>query len=202
MASAVCHCCTACADQMMMWHKERLHACLLSHVKHASGTAVHRHYIHPTCLMSHVWWHLDMATWPRMSICMQAPLAPLPSLQAEQGLGHEANCDPHAILLSHTLLTPPLQQGDKDSSTTSSSSAASSISKSKEAAEDGAISTALQCECVKDLREGPCGLDFIAAFTCFHKSKEDVKGADCFRPNMAFAVRFATSLVPCKWGAS
>eukprot|EP00195_Chlamydomonas_chlamydogama_P015414 CAMPEP_0202896970 /NCGR_PEP_ID=MMETSP1392-20130828/5855_1 /ASSEMBLY_ACC=CAM_ASM_000868 /TAXON_ID=225041 /ORGANISM="Chlamydomonas chlamydogama, Strain SAG 11-48b" /LENGTH=110 /DNA_ID=CAMNT_0049582497 /DNA_START=132 /DNA_END=464 /DNA_ORIENTATION=+ len=52
---------------------------------------------------------------------------------------------------------------------------------------ESAIKTALDCPCVKDLREGPCGSHFVAAFTCFHRSKDVVKGADCLQQNMAFA---------------
>eukprot|EP00798_Chlamydomonas_sp_ICE-L_P026009 gene26009-11701_t len=49
------------------------------------------------------------------------------------------------------------------------------------------IKKALECDCVKELRDGPCGRQFVDAFTCFHMSTEAVKGGDCFLPNKAFA---------------
>ena len=34
---------------------------------------------------------------------------------------------------------------------------------------------------------GPCGKFFEAAFTCYHRSKDVIKGAECFHQNVAFA---------------
>eukprot|EP00955_Chlamydomonas_euryale_P027457 289465-Chlamydomonas_euryale.AAC.1 len=53
---------------------------------------------------------------------------------------------------------------------------------------DSAIKTALECPCVSGIRDGPCGPFFVAAFTCYHKSKDIIKGAECFHVNVAFAV--------------
>ncbi|KAM7230343.1 hypothetical protein CapIbe_019060 [Capra ibex] len=35
------------------------------------------------------------------------------------------------------------------------------------------------CPCLGGMASGPCGEQFKAAFSCFHYSKEDVKGSDC-----------------------
>ncbi|XP_026204392.1 coiled-coil-helix-coiled-coil-helix domain containing 4b [Anabas testudineus] len=35
------------------------------------------------------------------------------------------------------------------------------------------------CPCLGGMASGPCGSDFKDAFSCFHYSKEEVKGADC-----------------------
>ncbi|XP_011270366.1 hypothetical protein, variant [Capsaspora owczarzaki ATCC 30864] len=35
------------------------------------------------------------------------------------------------------------------------------------------------CPCIKPMTEGPCGLEFKDAFSCFVKSKEEIKGSDC-----------------------
>ena len=37
----------------------------------------------------------------------------------------------------------------------------------------------LECPCIKDLKEGPCGPQFVVAYRCFLDSKEEEKGADC-----------------------
>lgn len=50
------------------------------------------------------------------------------------------------------------------------------------------IARALDCPCVADLREGPCGTAFVAAFACFHRSAEVPKGAECMPMNITFAV--------------
>uniref|UniRef100_A0A061RNF1 Mitochondrial intermembrane space import and assembly protein 40 n=1 Tax=Tetraselmis sp. GSL018 TaxID=582737 RepID=A0A061RNF1_9CHLO len=47
---------------------------------------------------------------------------------------------------------------------------------------DQQIDDALSCPCVADLREGPCGEAFVAAFRCFIKSTEAEKGSDCGLP--------------------
>ncbi|KAL6111499.1 chchd4 [Pungitius sinensis] len=35
------------------------------------------------------------------------------------------------------------------------------------------------CPCLGGMASGPCGTEFKDAFSCFHYSKEDVKGSDC-----------------------
>ncbi len=60
---------------------------------------------------------------------------------------------------------------------------------SREDALRSEIATALECPCVKDLKEGKCGKFFVQAFTCYHLSQDVIKGADCFKENVAFAVR-------------
>ncbi|GAX85090.1 hypothetical protein CEUSTIGMA_g12510.t1 [Chlamydomonas eustigma] len=52
---------------------------------------------------------------------------------------------------------------------------------------EASIKEALDCPCVKDLRDGPCGSFFIAAFTCYHRSQDVIKGAECFQQNVQFA---------------
>ncbi|KAK4884082.1 hypothetical protein RN001_000353 [Aquatica leii] len=36
------------------------------------------------------------------------------------------------------------------------------------------------CPCLGGMATGPCGVEFRNAFSCFHYSKEDPKGSDCF----------------------
>ena len=64
---------------------------------------------------------------------------------------------------------------------------------------EASIASALDCPCVTDLREGPCGKFFEAAFTCYHRSKDVIKGAECFHQNVSFAVSPAEEvcLLPC-----
>ncbi|CAG5981526.1 unnamed protein product [Menidia menidia] len=35
------------------------------------------------------------------------------------------------------------------------------------------------CPCLGGMASGPCGTEFKDAFSCFHYSKEEVKGSDC-----------------------
>ncbi|KAJ8408991.1 hypothetical protein AAFF_G00240120 [Aldrovandia affinis] len=35
------------------------------------------------------------------------------------------------------------------------------------------------CPCLGGMASGPCGEPFKSAFSCFHYSKEDMKGSDC-----------------------
>ncbi|CAN9511686.1 unnamed protein product [Ophioblennius macclurei] len=35
------------------------------------------------------------------------------------------------------------------------------------------------CPCLGGMASGPCGTEFKGAFSCFHYSKEEVKGSDC-----------------------
>lgn len=44
---------------------------------------------------------------------------------------------------------------------------------------DQKVEQALACPCLDDLKEGPCGPSFIAAFSCFLKSRANEKGSDC-----------------------
>jgi len=36
------------------------------------------------------------------------------------------------------------------------------------------------CPCLGGMATGPCGIQFREAFSCFHYSKEEPKGSDCF----------------------
>lgn len=36
------------------------------------------------------------------------------------------------------------------------------------------------CPCLGGMATGPCGLEFREAFTCFHYSEAEQKGADCY----------------------
>ena len=38
------------------------------------------------------------------------------------------------------------------------------------------------CPCLGNMASGPCGVDFREAFSCFHYSKADPKGSDCYEP--------------------
>lgn len=44
---------------------------------------------------------------------------------------------------------------------------------------------ALECPCVAELRDGPCGEAFTEAFLCFIKSQAEEKGSDCVSPFIA-----------------
>ena len=44
--------------------------------------------------------------------------------------------------------------------------------------EDGSINW--NCPCLGGMASGPCGPEFREAFSCFHYSIEEPKGADCF----------------------
>ncbi|KAL7986142.1 hypothetical protein Chor_011308 [Crotalus horridus] len=35
------------------------------------------------------------------------------------------------------------------------------------------------CPCLGGMASGPCGEQFKSAFSCFHYSKEEIKGSDC-----------------------
>jgi hypothetical protein len=50
------------------------------------------------------------------------------------------------------------------------------------------IEEALGCACVSALKEGPCGVTFVNAFTCYHRSTAMPKGCDCLDAHIAFAV--------------
>ncbi|XP_064633607.1 mitochondrial intermembrane space import and assembly protein 40-B-like [Lineus longissimus] len=36
------------------------------------------------------------------------------------------------------------------------------------------------CPCLGGMASGPCGVEFREAFSCFHYSTEEMKGADCY----------------------
>jgi len=36
------------------------------------------------------------------------------------------------------------------------------------------------CPCLGGMATGPCGIEFREAFSCFHFSKEEPKGSDCY----------------------
>lgn len=48
------------------------------------------------------------------------------------------------------------------------------------------VEEALSCPCVSDLKSGPCGTAFVAAFRCFHLSREVPKRGVCQQANEAF----------------
>ena len=47
---------------------------------------------------------------------------------------------------------------------------------------DRKVEQALACDCLADLRDGPCGKVFVEAFTCFVKSQTPERGMDCLGP--------------------
>jgi intermembrane space import and assembly protein 40 len=50
---------------------------------------------------------------------------------------------------------------------------------------DVKVQKALDCPCVAELKNGPCGSQFVDAFSCFLKSTEEEKGSDCVKPFIA-----------------
>jgi hypothetical protein len=50
------------------------------------------------------------------------------------------------------------------------------------------VTEALACPCVADLKGGPCGPLFVAAFSCFHLSTSQPRGCDCLQTDLALAV--------------
>uniref|UniRef100_A0A2N9GE33 Mitochondrial intermembrane space import and assembly protein 40 homolog n=1 Tax=Fagus sylvatica TaxID=28930 RepID=A0A2N9GE33_FAGSY len=50
---------------------------------------------------------------------------------------------------------------------------------------DARAQKALECPCIADLRNGPCGVQFSEAFLCFLKSSSEEKGSDCVHPFVA-----------------
>ncbi|KAF8407406.1 hypothetical protein HHK36_006537 [Tetracentron sinense] len=50
---------------------------------------------------------------------------------------------------------------------------------------DAKAQKALECPCVAELRNGPCGTQFSEAFVCFIKSTAEEKGSDCVHPFVA-----------------
>ena len=73
------------------------------------------------------------------------------------------------------------------SSSSSSSSAAAALDGMAEAIQKGAhlpslddrIKVALECPCVKPLRDTSCRDEFDAALTCFMKADEETRASDC-----------------------
>ncbi|CAN6279315.1 unnamed protein product [Urochloa humidicola] len=47
------------------------------------------------------------------------------------------------------------------------------------------VQKALECPCLDDLKRGPCGSQFIDAFSCYLKSTKEEKGSDCVDPFIA-----------------
>ncbi|KAK1257086.1 hypothetical protein QJS04_geneDACA019236 [Acorus gramineus] len=50
---------------------------------------------------------------------------------------------------------------------------------------DARAQKALECPCIAELRNGPCGNQFSEAFVCFLKSTAEEKGSDCVNPFVA-----------------
>nr|CAB3485197.1 unnamed protein product [Digitaria exilis]CAB3487714.1 unnamed protein product [Digitaria exilis] len=50
---------------------------------------------------------------------------------------------------------------------------------------DEKVQRALECPCVAELKNGPCGGAFVDAFSCFLRSTEEEKGSDCVKPFIA-----------------
>ncbi|KAA8541435.1 hypothetical protein F0562_025398 [Nyssa sinensis] len=50
---------------------------------------------------------------------------------------------------------------------------------------DAKAQKALECPCIADLRNGPCGTQFSEAFLCFLKSTAEEKGSECVHPFVA-----------------
>ena len=73
------------------------------------------------------------------------------------------------------------------SSSSSSSAAAAALDGMAEAIQKGAhlpslddrIKVALECPCVKPLRDTSCRDEFDAALTCFMKAEEETRASDC-----------------------
>ena len=73
------------------------------------------------------------------------------------------------------------------SSSSSSSSSSSALDGMAEAIQKGAhlpslddrIKVALECPCVKPLRDTSCRDEFDAALTCFMKAEEETRASDC-----------------------
>ncbi|KAL6634811.1 hypothetical protein ACP70R_027482 [Stipagrostis hirtigluma subsp. patula] len=51
---------------------------------------------------------------------------------------------------------------------------------------DVKVQKALECPCLDELKKGPCGSQFIDAFSCYLKSTKEEKGSDCVNPFIAF----------------
>lgn len=45
------------------------------------------------------------------------------------------------------------------------------------------VEEALACPCLDDLKEGPCGKSFVAAFSCFLKSQAEEKASSMCLPH-------------------
>ncbi|CAL5056944.1 unnamed protein product [Urochloa decumbens] len=56
---------------------------------------------------------------------------------------------------------------------------------SNEESIDFDVQKALECPCLDDLKRGPCGSQFIDAFSCYLKSTKEEKGSDCVDPFVA-----------------
>jgi len=59
------------------------------------------------------------------------------------------------------------------------------------------IERALDCPCVADLKEGPCGEQFVISFSCFLRQNEDSGGdlSNCINAFSALQVLLVSSLL-------
>jgi len=79
------------------------------------------------------------------------------------------------------------EEEEKPSASSSSSAAAAALDGMAEAIQKGAhlpslddrIKVALECPCVKPLRDTSCRDEFDAALTCFMKAEEETRASDC-----------------------
>ncbi len=79
------------------------------------------------------------------------------------------------------------EEEEKPSASSSSSSSSSALDGMAEAIQKGAhlpslddrIKVALECPCVKPLRDTSCRDEFDAALTCFMKADEETRASDC-----------------------
>ncbi len=79
------------------------------------------------------------------------------------------------------------EEEEKPSASSSSSSSSSALDGMAEAIQKGAhlpslddrIKVALECPCVKPLRDTSCRDEFDAALTCFMKAEEETRASDC-----------------------
>jgi len=81
----------------------------------------------------------------------------------------------------------PSASSSSSSSSSSSAAAAAALDGMAEAIQKGAhlpslddrIKVALECPCVKPLRDTSCRDEFDAALTCFMKAEEETRASDC-----------------------
>ena len=79
------------------------------------------------------------------------------------------------------------EEEEKPSASSSSSSSSAALDGMAEAIQKGAhlpslddrIKVALECPCVKPLRDTSCRDEFDAALTCFMKADEETRASDC-----------------------
>lgn len=61
------------------------------------------------------------------------------------------------------------------------------------------VEEALACPCLDDLKEGPCGKSFVAAFSCFLKSQATEKVTWCESCTLGFQAFPGVCLQPVTW---